>query len=61
MITNAYIAKVKPSAHSLIIPLGACGTLNIKDNRLKLVTFSTKILRLTDISGAIWQQNIVLK
>ncbi|MGR7812645.1 TQO small subunit DoxD [Lacinutrix undariae] len=50
-IHNHYVAKVKPGAHSLIIPLGAKAdmTLNLNENdkiphRIKLI----------DISGAEW-------
>ncbi|WP_159021606.1 TQO small subunit DoxD [Formosa sp. L2A11] len=61
MIDNAYVAKVKPGAHSLIIPLGARAKLTIKNDRLKSLKHNNYTLKLTDISGITWEQNIVLK
>ena len=61
MITNAYIAKVKPGAHSLVIPLGARAHLRIADSRLQTLDKSTYTLQLTDISGITWKAPIVLK
>ncbi|MHC5309914.1 TQO small subunit DoxD [Myroides sp. LJL116] len=51
-IENIYVAKIKPGAHSLIIPLGAKAVLNLHmDNG---VTDNAKTLLLTDISGIQW-------
>lgn len=53
-IENAYVAKVKPGAHSLIIPLGSKATINLNipnQNQLKSGKYN---LQLTDISGAQW-------
>ncbi|MBR9757536.1 MAG: DoxX family membrane protein [Algicola sp.] len=54
-IKNYYVAKVKPGAHSLIIPLGAKATLQLplKESLPKNDHFT---LKLTDISGLEWQQ-----
>ncbi|MEX1190681.1 MAG: TQO small subunit DoxD [Brumimicrobium sp.] len=52
-IDNEYVAKIKPGAHSLVIPLGAKARMTLQDevfsihDQLKLV--------LTDISGAVWE------
>ncbi|WP_299780430.1 TQO small subunit DoxD [uncultured Formosa sp.] len=61
MIENVYVAKVKPGAHSLIIPLGARAELNIKNDRFKSLKHTNYTVKLTDISGITWEQNIVLK
>lgn len=55
-ISNHYVAKVVPGAHSLVIPLGAKATLSINSPefiQLKNKPFAVKI---TDISGANWTQ-----
>jgi len=55
-IENKYVTKVKPGAHSLVIPLGAKATVTLenqviaKHKGLKLV--------LTDISGAVWETDV---
>ncbi|MFB9055017.1 TQO small subunit DoxD [Formosa undariae] len=58
MISNKYVAKVKPGAHSLIIPLGSRAELKLIDNRLKLLPKGELTLKLTDISGITWEQEI---
>lgn len=53
-ISNYYVAKIKPGAHSLVIPLGAKATIRIpvinelEDSKEKYT------LTLTDISGLVW-------
>lgn len=58
-IENRYVAKVKPGAHSLVIPLGARATLEFTD-----VGFAdlqgAYTLELIDISGATWTAAIQL-
>lgn len=55
-IENKYVTKVKPGAHSLVIPLGAKARVTLenevfaKHKGLKLV--------LTDISGAVWGTDV---
>lgn len=55
-IENEYVTKVKPGAHSLVIPLGAKAKVTLenevfaKHSGLKLV--------LTDISGAVWETDV---
>lgn len=53
-IQNKYVAKVKPGAHSLIIPLGAKATLSFDEDALGVLPDGNYTLTLTDISGAQW-------
>ncbi len=53
-IDNAYVARVKPGAHSLIIPLGARATLTLSNEQLQSLPAGNYRLVLTDISGAQW-------
>lgn len=55
-INNHYIAKVKPGKHSLIIPLGAKADLSL--SILDLDNLKGGKIKLTDISGAEWEQMI---
>lgn len=57
-INNAYVAKVKPGAHSLIIPLGAKAELALHDTRLQQLPAGTYELVLTDISGTQWKTEV---
>ncbi|MGB1312126.1 MAG: TQO small subunit DoxD [Bizionia paragorgiae] len=57
-INNAYVAKVKPGKHSMIIPLGAKATLSIKDRALVNLPAGKYTVYLTDISGTVWQETI---
>lgn len=59
-IDNAYVAKVKPGKHSLIIPLGARATLHFKDDVFQTLK-GEYTLELTDISGLQWKDSIELK
>lgn len=52
-INNHYVAKVKPGAHSIIIPLGAKADLTIDIDGLE--GLDGGIVRLTDISGVVWE------
>ncbi|WP_323028110.1 TQO small subunit DoxA domain-containing protein, partial [Gelidibacter japonicus] len=58
LIDNYYIAKVKPGAHSLIIPLGAKANINFKDEVLMNLPKGEYTLKITDISGANWDHSI---
>ncbi|MHC8949402.1 TQO small subunit DoxD [Sphingobacterium hungaricum] len=52
-IQNSYVAKVKPSKHSLLMPLGAKAKINLRlDN--SIVQQEIKQFVITDISGAEW-------
>lgn len=57
-IENAYVAKVRPGAHSMIIPLGAKATLTIDETGLSNLPKGNYQLILTDISGAKWTSDI---
>lgn len=59
-IKNDYVAKVAPGKHSLIIPLGSKATLNITDNVLKNLPEGQYELILTDISGTVWKQDMIV-
>ena len=50
-IHNAYVAKVKPGAHSLILPLGAKAKLHVMDDAFSGLAQGEYQLLLTDISG----------
>ena len=57
-IDNHYVAKVKPGAHSLIIPLGAKADMTIDlqdDAQMNGVSYTLKLI---DISGAEWEISI---
>ncbi|MEB3032354.1 TQO small subunit DoxD [[Mycobacterium] nativiensis] len=57
-ITNRYVAKVKPGAHSLIVPLGAKAQLTIDTGSTRWNAAHSYSLVLTDISGATWKRAI---
>lgn len=58
-ISNEYVARVKPGAHSLVIPLGAKAVLSLNDPSLAGLPEGKYTLILTDISGATWKQEII--
>lgn len=57
-IANRYVAKVKPGAHSVVIPLGAKAQLTIDTGPTRWDAAHQYTLILTDISGATWEQAI---
>lgn len=59
-IRNKYVAKVKPGKHSLIIPLGAKATLSFREAVFQNLPTGSYTLKLTDISGIVWTENIRL-
>lgn len=59
-ISNEYVAKVKPGAHSLVIPLGAKASVTLKDDSLRSLEKGNYKLVLTDISGITWEKEIVI-
>lgn len=59
-IVNAYVAKVKPGKHSLIIPLGAKADLSIRMPESASLPKGIYTLTLTDISGITWEETIYL-
>ncbi|MFP3832973.1 TQO small subunit DoxD [Chryseobacterium sp. SIMBA_028] len=56
-IKNHYVAKVKPGKHSLIIPLGAKADISISIHDI-LQKEEIHALKLIDISGIEWTENI---
>lgn len=59
-IDNKYVAKIKPGAHSLIVPLGAKATLTILEDQLKTLPEGNYTVILTDISGIEWTSKVNL-
>lgn len=59
-IKNDYVAKVKPGKHSLILPLGARAGLYFQQKLFSNLK-GKYTLELLDISGAKWEENILLK
>ena len=57
-ISNYYVAKVKPGQHSLVVPLGAKARLSLEDPVLQDLPAGTYSLKLTDISGASWEEDL---
>lgn len=55
-IHNYYVTKIKPGAHSLILPLGAKADLTIELKNIQLTDEYS--LKLTDISGIEWTAKI---
>ena len=55
-IHNYYVAKIKPGAHSLILPLGAKADLTVELENIHFTEDCT--LKLTDISGIEWTVKI---
>ncbi|MCH5597343.1 TQO small subunit DoxD [Niabella ginsengisoli] len=56
-IKNAYVAKVKPGKHSLILPLGAKATIQFIDEKFSFLQGSYT-LELVDISGITWKESV---
>jgi len=57
-IDNHYVAKVKPGAHSLIIPLGAKADMTIDLQGVAQMNGVSYTLKLIDISGSEWEITI---
>lgn len=55
-IHNYYVSKIKPGAHSLILPLGAKADLTVELGTIRLN--DNYSLKLTDISGIEWTVKI---
>lgn len=53
-ISNDYIAKIKPGAHSLVLPLGAKATVLLRKPALSELPAGAYSLELIDVSGATW-------
>ncbi len=59
-ISNHYIAKIKPGAHSLVVPLGAKATFQLEDEALGALPSGEYVLKITDISGLTWEHAIAM-
>src|SRR5690606_6864039 len=57
-IANTYVAKVKPGAHSMVIPLGAKAVLTIDASKLVTLPQENYQLTLTDVSGTEWTAEV---
>ncbi len=60
-ISNYYVAKIKPGKHSLIVPLGAKARMNLQNDMLSNLPSGGYILKITDISGAFWEYEVLNK
>lgn len=54
-ISNRYVAKIKPGANSLVIPLGAKAEIRLNNELLGTLPVQDYKLELEDISGAVWE------
>ena len=57
-ISNYYVANIKSSKHSLVVPLGAKAKMTFSDQTFSQVSNGTYTLKITDISGAFWTHQI---
>lgn len=60
-IDNYYVAKIKPGAHSLVLPLGAKARLRFSNAALQALQPGSYSLILTDISGKQWKQPLEME
>lgn len=59
-IENYYVAKVKTSKNSLVVPLGAKAKIQLNNAELSKLAKGKYSLRIEDISGAYWE-HLILK
>ncbi|TJZ63054.1 DoxX family membrane protein [Sphingobacterium olei] len=59
-IQNQYIAKVKPAAHSMVIPLGAKATIMLPVADVKIKADEKYSIKLIDISGLEWESSVLM-
>lgn len=60
LISNFFVAKVKASTHSLLVPLGAKARITLPYTPSQPLSRGAYTLRITDISGAYWEHVIRL-
>ncbi|HEX6963323.1 MAG TPA: TQO small subunit DoxD [Lacipirellula sp.] len=60
-IDNHFVAKVKPGAHSLVLPLGAKADVRLRDAALSHLTPGEYEVELVDVSGATWKTPLVVE
>ncbi len=58
-IDNYYVAKVKPGKHSLIVPLGAKAKMKLDKPKIGSLQNGSYTIRITDISGVFWEQEVI--
>lgn len=59
-ISNYYVSKIKPGAHSLILPLGAKADIQLSAPELNTLPTGEYRVELLDISGATWSAPLAL-
>ncbi|WP_120181450.1 TQO small subunit DoxA domain-containing protein [Pelobium manganitolerans] len=57
-IRNYYIAKIKASKHSMLVPLGAKAKISLPHPQLAKLSKGNYTLKITDISGLYWTHDI---
>ena len=60
-IDNHYVAKVKPGKHSLIVPLGAKAKMKLNKPKIGSLQNGNYTIKITDISGVFWEQEVIKK
>jgi thiosulfate dehydrogenase [quinone] large subunit len=58
-ISNYYISQIKPSTHSLILPLGAKADIKLPATGIEKLPAGEYSVELIDISGATWSAPII--
>jgi len=59
-IKNYYFNKIEPNKYSLVVPLGAKATLNIKPQKDLSLSKGNYTVELIDVSGLKWSKNVSL-
>ena len=60
-IANYYVAKIKPGKHSLIVPLGAKAKMKLDKAEIKGLPPGKYTIKIIDISGAFWEDEVLKK
>ena len=60
-IENVYISKVRTGKYSLEIPLGAKANIQLTDTIFRNLSGGQYVLKLIDVSGAVWKQSFVVE
>lgn len=58
-IRNYYVARIKPGAHSLVLPLGARAKITLEIAERLRQTRNPLTIKLIDISGAFWTAELL--
>lgn len=54
-IQNRYLVKVQPNGRSLVIPLGALATIELKPSKPQKLSPGNYLVEVTDIDGSTWK------